>query len=211
MKFSPMLNFLKKAFVAVIVLGVFLAGYSYLQSTKKEVVASPPEEQIWTVEAVRAEIRDISPTEQAYGTVSSGRGAQLRFGVAGEVVSVSARLRNGIDVKQGEVLARLDSERSALKLDEVKVQMAAEHMHAGLTLWRMAQQEGALLHALAQQFDPQVGLVRDSFVGMAFILDALAQRSGGSAPIESWVARRRLTTKACMTPEALLGNSSRTT
>ena len=54
MKFSPMLNFLKKAFVAIIVLGVFLAGYSYLQSTKKEVVASPPEEQIWTVEAVRA-------------------------------------------------------------------------------------------------------------------------------------------------------------
>ena len=126
MKFSPMLNFLKKAFVAVIVLGVFLAGYSYLQSTKKEVVASPPEEQIWTVEAVRAEIRDISPTEQAYGTVSSGRGAQLRFGVAGEVVSVSARLRNGIDVKQGEVLARLDSERSALALEEVKVQIAAE-------------------------------------------------------------------------------------
>lgn len=131
MKMSPMLNFLKKAFVALVILAGFIGGYNYLQSTKKEVAASQPEEQIWTIRAVSAKIEAISPTEQAFGTVSSGRGAELRFGVSGEVVDVSERLRNGLDVKTGEVLARLDAERSALALEEVKVQMAAEKRQIG--------------------------------------------------------------------------------
>ena len=126
MKFSPILNFLKKGLVTIVILAGFLGGFTYLQSTKKEVAATPPEEQVWTIQAITAVSDDISPTEQAFGTVSSGRGAQLRFGVAGEVISVSERLRNGVDVEKGEILARLDSERSALALEEVKLQLAAE-------------------------------------------------------------------------------------
>ena len=131
MKFSSLLNFLKKGLVAVIVLAGFFGGYTYLQSTKKEVPATPPEEQIWTIEAVIAVVDDISPIEQAFGTISSGRGAQLRFGVPGEVISVSMRLRNGVDVREGEILARLDSERSALALEEVKLQIEAETRQIG--------------------------------------------------------------------------------
>ena len=126
MKFSPILNFLKKGLVTIVILAGFFGGFTYLQSTKKEVAATPPEEQVWTIQAITAVSDDISPTEQAFGTVSSGRGAQLRFGVAGEVISVSERLRNGVDVVKGEILARLDSERSALALEEVKLQLAAE-------------------------------------------------------------------------------------
>jgi RND family efflux transporter MFP subunit len=126
MKFSPILNFLKKGLVTIVILAGFFGGFTYLQSTKKEVAATPPEEQVWTIQAITAVSDDISPTEQAFGTVSSGRGAQLRFGVAGEVISVSERLRNGVDVEKGEILARLDSERSALALEEVKLQLAAE-------------------------------------------------------------------------------------
>ena len=99
MKISPMLNFLKKHLLPS-PYWVFSGRLFLSAKHQKRSVASPPEEQIWTVEAVRAEIRDISPTEQAYGTVARAR-AQLRFGVAGEVVSVSARLRNGIDVQAG--------------------------------------------------------------------------------------------------------------
>ena len=126
MKFSPILNFLKKGLVTIVILAGFFGGFTYLQSTKKEVAVTPPEEQVWTIQAITAVSDDISPTEQAFGTVSSGRGAQLRFGVAGEVISVSERLRNGVDVEKGEILARLDSERSALALEEVKLQLAAE-------------------------------------------------------------------------------------
>ena len=126
MKFSPILNFLKKGLVTIVILAGFFGGFTYLQSTKKEVAATSPEEQVWTIQAITAVSDDISPTEQAFGTVSSGRGAQLRFGVAGEVISVSERLRNGVDVEKGEILARLDSERSALALEEVKLQLAAE-------------------------------------------------------------------------------------
>ncbi len=131
MKMSPLLNFLKKALVALVILAGFIGGYNYLQSTKKEVAASQPEEQVWTIRAVVAKFEDISPTEQAFGTVSSGRGAELRFGVSGEVVDVSDLLRNGLDVKTGTILGRLDAERSTLALEEVKVQAAAEKRQIG--------------------------------------------------------------------------------
>ncbi len=123
---SKAVKFMKKAIVAAVVAVIFGAGFIYLQNTKKEVAPKAPEEQIWTVSAVPVQISDARPSEEAFGTVTAGRDAQLRFGVSGEVIFVSERLRNGSDVKKGEVLARLDSERSALALEEVRLQIKAE-------------------------------------------------------------------------------------
>ena len=39
---------------------------------------------------------------------------------------VSAKLRNGVDVRTGDILARLDTERLQLALDTVEVQIKAE-------------------------------------------------------------------------------------
>lgn len=121
-----LLSVLKKAGLAVVILGGFVWFYNYLQATKPEVVANAPEEQIWTVTTTEAIRTDAAPTEQAFGTVRAGRHAELRFGVSGEVEFVSDSLRDGLMVKQGDILARLDSERLSLALTDISLQIEAE-------------------------------------------------------------------------------------
>ena len=117
---------LKKGLPALIVLGGFLGVYAWLQSTKPEVEGRAPSEQVWTVSIVVAEMGTARPAERAFGTVVAAREAELRFGVAGEVGFVSDNLQNGIDVRTGDVLAKLDLERLTLGLNDVRVQIEAE-------------------------------------------------------------------------------------
>ena len=50
----------------------------------------------------------------------------MRFGSAGEVSMISPKMRNGVAIDKGEVLARLDDVRYQLALEEVKVQIEGE-------------------------------------------------------------------------------------
>ena len=85
-----------------------------------------PEEQTWIVHSVSIKQANAQPLEQAFGNVIAAREAHLRFGVAGEVELVSDKLRNGSDVRTGDILARLDTERLQLALDTIEVQIKAE-------------------------------------------------------------------------------------
>ncbi|MDP7375587.1 MAG: efflux RND transporter periplasmic adaptor subunit [Alphaproteobacteria bacterium] len=111
---------------ALIILGFFIFVYSWLQATKQVVKPQMPEEQTWAVQSVAVQQVDVQPLEQAFGTVLAAREAHLRFGVAGEVDLVSDNLRNGADVKMGDMLATLDTERLQLALDKVDVKIKAE-------------------------------------------------------------------------------------
>jgi RND family efflux transporter MFP subunit len=111
---------------ALLILGFFISVYSWLQATKQVVKPQAPEEQTWIVQSVAVQQVDVQPLEQAFGTVVAAREAHLRFGVAGEVERVSNNLRNGADVKTGDILASLDTERLQLALDKVEVQIKAE-------------------------------------------------------------------------------------
>ena len=117
---------LTKVLPALIILGFFIFVYSWLQATKQVVKPQAPEEQTWIVQSVTVQQVDVQPLEQAFGTVVAAREAHLRFGVAGEVNLVSENLRNGADVKTGDILASLDTERLQLALDKVEVQIKAE-------------------------------------------------------------------------------------
>lgn len=126
--FSRVFSYFKKAILAVIVFGGFVSLYNYLQATKPEVVPNPPEEQVWIVNTVPAILTNALPSEEAFGTVRAAREAELRFGVAGEVFYISDRLRDGGEVQKGDLLARLDSERLNLALEDVRLQMEAEQL-----------------------------------------------------------------------------------
>ena len=117
---------LTKVLPALIILGFFICVYSWLQATKQVVKPQAPEEQTWIVQSVTAQQVDVQPLEQAFGTVVAAREAHLRFGVAGEVNLVSENLRNGADVRTGDILASLDTERLQLALDTVDVKIKAE-------------------------------------------------------------------------------------
>ena len=115
-----------KVLPALIIFGFFVFVYSWLQATKQVVKPQTPEEQTWIVQSVTVQQVDVQPLEQAFGTVVAAREAHLRFGVAGEVNLVSENLRNGADVRTGDILASLDTERLQLALDKVEVQIKAE-------------------------------------------------------------------------------------
>lgn len=117
---------LTKVLPALIILGFFIFVYSWLQATKQVVKTQAPKEQTWIVQSVTIQQVDVQPLEQAFGTVVAAREAHLRFGVAGEVDLVSDNLRNGADVKTGDMLATLDTERLQLALDTVDVKIKAE-------------------------------------------------------------------------------------
>ena len=117
---------LTKVLPALIILGFFIFVYSWLQETKQVVKPQAPEEQTWIVQSVTVQQVDVQPLEQAFGTVVAAREAHLRFGVAGEVNLVSENLRNGADVRRGDILASLDTERLQLALDTVNVKIKAE-------------------------------------------------------------------------------------
>lgn len=119
-------TFLKKGAPALVILGAFFLLFSYLQATKEVVEPQAPEEQIWTVKSVVAKEANARPVEQAFGTITAAREAYLRFGAAGEVAEVFDKLRNGENVRKGEMLASLDTERLQLALDTVQVQIKAE-------------------------------------------------------------------------------------
>ena len=145
-----------KALPALVILGFFVFVYSWLQATKQVVKSKAPEEQTWIVQSVSVRHADAQPLEQAFGTVVAAREAHLRFGVAGEVNMVSAKLRNGVDVRTGDILARLDTERLQLALDTVEVQIKAE-----TTQIQEFTAQLALRHRMAERarslFDKAVG------------------------------------------------------
>ena len=66
------------------------------------------------------------PLESAYVTIVASREADMRFSVAGEVNWISPDLRNGVKVKEGVPLVRLDTTRYQLALDELRAQIAGE-------------------------------------------------------------------------------------
>ena len=125
------LNFLLRGVPAILVLGAFIGLYNHLISTKPVVEAEPAKPQIWTVKEVAVKNQTAQPLETAYGTIVASREADMRFSVAGEVNWISPDLRNGVKVKQGAPLVRLDTTRYQLALDELRAQIAGEKAQIG--------------------------------------------------------------------------------
>ena len=176
-----------KGLPALIILGFFLFVYSWLQATKQVVKPKSPEEQIWIVQSVSVEQADAEPLEQAFGTVVAAREAHLRFGVSGEVNMVSDKLRNGVDVRAGEILARLDTERLQLALDTVEVQIDAETTQI---------QEFTAQLALRQRMAERARSLFDKAVGSQAELDgaelAVSQASNQLAMAKSRLAELKV-------------------
>ena len=178
---------LTKVLPALIILGFFIFVYSWLQATKQVVKTQAPEEQIWTVQSVAVQQVDVQPLEQAFGTVVAARGAHLRFGVAGEVDLVSDNLRNGADVKTGDILSTLDTERLQLALDTVDVKIKAEAT-------RIQEFTGQL--ALRQRMAERAQALFDKGVGSQADLDgtelAVSQASNQLAMAKSNLAELKV-------------------
>ena len=130
MKFPAMksiLSGLTRIVAALVILGLGVSGFMYLVSSKPEVPSRPRSEEMRKVAVTIAESVSAAPMQQAFGTVSAARSADLHFAIDGEVESVDPIMRNGALVRKGQVLAKLDTELLTLSVNDIAVQLLAEN------------------------------------------------------------------------------------
>ena len=128
-----MVRFLKflltRIFPAFLVLGLFIAGFMYLQSTKPVVEPITLEEKVWSVKATPVSFSDAQPNFRAYSTVKAMRQANLQMAAIGEIEFVSPNLKDGAILKKGELLVRLDTTRQILALADTDAKIEAEKIN----------------------------------------------------------------------------------
>ena len=128
-----MVRFLKflltRIFPAFLVLGLFIAGFMYLQSTKPVVEPITLEEKEWSVKATPVSFSDAQPNFRAYSTVKAMRQANLQMAAIGEIEFVSPNLKDGAILKKGELLVRLDTTRQILALADTDAKIEAEKIN----------------------------------------------------------------------------------
>jgi len=97
-----------KIVLPLVLLAVGVGGFQYMVATKPEEKPRPVEIRVWNVSAQVAAPATISPEIRVYGTLAAARDVELRALVAGEVLSVGARFRDGGRLKAGDLLVQID-------------------------------------------------------------------------------------------------------
>ena len=144
MKFPAMksiLSGLSRVVAALVILCLGVGGFMYLVSSKPEVPSRPRSEEMRKVAVTIADRVSAAPMQQAFGTVSAARSADLRFAIGGEVASVDAIMRNGALVRKGQVLAKLDTELLTLSVNDIAVQLLAENANQVVTQLTLRQRQ----------------------------------------------------------------------
>jgi len=109
--------------VAIVVGGAGFAAWR-LVMTKPKVAPAAPVERVWQVETDIVKFADVQPVLKLYGDVVAGRTVELRALVAGEILEVGARFRDGGAIQTGELVARIDDFDYRVALLERQAQLA---------------------------------------------------------------------------------------
>jgi len=113
--------------IVLLILGVSAGITTFLIINKRKASEAPRERILPVVEAVAVELRDYPASIETQGVVESRRETALAAEISGRVVEVSANLKRGGMVSEGEVLVRIDPAdyRSVLARAESAVAEAA--------------------------------------------------------------------------------------
>lgn len=114
-----------KFLLPILLLAASIVAAQRLIATRPVVSPSPTREQVYAVETVAVERRAARPELVAYGTVISGRSAELAAQVAGPVVAVAPSLIRGGRVDAGDVLVNIDPADYRSTLDDLDAQVRA--------------------------------------------------------------------------------------
>ena len=113
-----------KIAVPLLVLLLGAVSYAGLKATKPDIAGRDEQEKIWPVRAAEISFSNYSPEIRLYGVTIPGRQVELRALVAGKVIEAGKSLRSGGEVKQGEVLLRIDPFEYEGALVDAKAQLA---------------------------------------------------------------------------------------
>ncbi|MCF6357187.1 MAG: hypothetical protein L3J54_05210, partial [Draconibacterium sp.] len=105
--------------IVCIILVVFV-----IISTRPEVKPVTRSEKVGTVEALTARHQDVQPALNLYGIIAAGRESELRAMVAGNVIAVGEKFKNGAHVSAGDLLVEIDPFEYEISLAEKKASLA---------------------------------------------------------------------------------------
>lgn len=108
--------------LAVIALAAALAAW--LVHTRPRAAAREVEEKVWPVQVLTVAAADVQPTLRLFGEVQAAREAELRALVAGRLVELDARFKNGNLIEAGSELALIDPVDYENRLDEQRAELA---------------------------------------------------------------------------------------
>jgi multidrug efflux pump subunit AcrA (membrane-fusion protein) len=109
----------RKPLIAVAAVAVAAAGLWWWFSRSHTAVATPGAVPVQVVEVMQ---RDVSDVIRAVGTVRSQRSVVIRPQVDGELLELL--VREGQQVKRGDLLVRIDDRAIVAALDQAKAQLA---------------------------------------------------------------------------------------
>lgn len=174
------MRFLRRSLIGLLLMAVSLGllglaaisiGNAMRASLGEDGPGRPPQERVVAANVTMLTPAPIAPRMTAFGMVEARRTLDLRFKTSGTVVFVADSFRNGLSVKEGDVLVRLDP---------VPATEALALARAGLTEAQAAADEAAAAVLLAQDdlaaAEAQAALRRQALTRQ----EDLAARGAGS-------------------------------
>ncbi len=138
---------LSKNAAVLIIGGVTLLLVFVLLVTKPDAKVSAPKEQIYTVQAMRAQPAALHPTLVLYGTVESPSRARLSAALPADVLAV--HVQAGDRRPRGELLIELDPAEADIAVSQARAQLAQAEAQLALDASQRRNNKNALEHEKA--------------------------------------------------------------
>ncbi|MCG8494009.1 MAG: efflux RND transporter periplasmic adaptor subunit [Sneathiellales bacterium] len=103
-----MVKIILKILLPLLILAIGGGGFAFLVATKPVEKPVPAQERSWNVAVLPVELKSRAPQLNLFGTLTPSRDVELRALVAGEVIKVSDKLKEGALFEEGEVLIEID-------------------------------------------------------------------------------------------------------
>ena len=139
---------LLRILVAVVIVGVGIAGAAYLQKSAVKPQRRPPAKWVPVVETQPLQRSSQNVKVTAMGTVVPARKVMLESRVSGQVVTINPEFTEGGFLKQGSVVVQLDDKDYKLALSQKKSELINAEYALKLEFGRqeVAQREWRLLN-----------------------------------------------------------------
>ncbi len=109
-------NNIFKIFLFFLILFLSIFIFKFLLSSKPIPMVKKQQDNLLNVNVSKMKIENITPFLTAFGRVKSQRSGTLSFGVSGKIQYLSNNFLDGIIVKKGENLAKLDKTKYLLEV-----------------------------------------------------------------------------------------------
>lgn len=180
------------------------AGYTLVTAiqSRADVPGGPGQdarERVFTVRALPVTVGEVTPTLSAFGEVRTRRSLELRAPVGGRVLEVAKGFEDGAEVREGQLLFRIDpaDAEAALALEQSDLARAEAELRDATRALDLAGEDVAAAQA---QFDLRVrALDRRQELAMRGVATEAALEEAElalSSARQAWVGRRQAEAQA---------------